>query len=167
MRFAAALVLISVALSGCANEGLRQIRGSGNGPDEFIVQPAKPLQQPDSYTSLPAPTRGGANLTDSYPLQAGVAAFGGRQQDPNGPVPANDAALVQYSGRLGVTPGIRTSLSAEDAEFRRKQARFTQIRIVPTDYYNKAYRRQALDSYAEAARWQRAGARTPTAPPPQ
>ncbi len=167
MRFAAALFLIPLALAGCANDGLRDIRSTGNGPDEFMVQPVKPLEQPQSYASLPPPTPGQANLTDRSAIAEGIAAFGGRPQANDGGILASDAALVQQASRLGVTPGIRQQLSETDAEFRKRRSRLTQFKIVPVDRYNEAYDRQALDPDAEAARWRSAGARTPSAPPAQ
>lgn len=165
MRFVAAIVLIPLVLGACANKGLRDIQTTGNGPDEFMVQPVKPLSQPESYASLPPPTPGQANLTDRSALAEGMAAFGGRPQALEGGIPASDGALVQQASRLGVTPSIRQELAETDAAFRKRQARFTQFRIVPVDRYNEAYGSQTLDPVAEAARWRRAGARTPSAPP--
>ena len=68
---------------------------------------------------------------------------------------------------MGVAPAIRQTLAAADADFRRRKGRFTQFRIVPVDRYNQAYRGQALDAERTLARWRRAGARTPSAPPAQ
>lgn len=162
-----AIVLIPLLLSACANTGLRSLRSNSAGPDEFGIQPVGSLQQPADFTSLPTPTPGGANLTDRYPLQEGANALGGSLADANGPIPGSDGALVRHTSRLGVTSGIRQTLAASDADFRRRKARFTQYRIVPVDRYNQAYRRQALDPRNEAARWRRVGARTPSAPPPE
>ncbi len=165
MRLIAALILIPLMLAGCANTGLRDLRSNSAGPDEFGIQPAKPLEQPESFNELPVPTPGQSNLADRDALQEGAAAFGGRIADPNGPIPASDGALVQHASRLGVAPGIRQQLAETDADFRKRKARFTQFRIVPVDRYNQAYRREALDPQAELARWRRAGARGPSAPP--
>ncbi len=82
-------------------------------------------------------------------------------------MPARDGALVQHASRLGVSPDIRETLARIDAEFRRRKERFTQFRIVPVDRYNQAYKGEALNAAAEQARWRRAGARTPSAPPRQ
>ena len=165
MRFVAALVLLPLALGACGNTGLRDIRSSAKGPDEFMIQPAKSLQQPDSYTTLPVPTPGQANLTDRNAVAEGVLAFGGTPQSNTTGIPASDAALVQQASRMGVTANIRQELAETDAAFRKRKARFTQIKIVPTDRYDQAYKRQILDAPREAARWRRAGARTPSAPP--
>ncbi|MGJ8545695.1 MAG: DUF3035 domain-containing protein [Sulfitobacter sp.] len=165
MRLIHLTILLPLLLGACANTGLRDLRSNSEGPDEFGIQPAKPLEAPPSYSALPAPTPGQANLTDRYPLQEGAIAFGGRLADPNDPVPAGDGALVTHASRLGVTSDIRETLAQTDADFRKRKARFTQFRIVPVDRYNQAYQNQALDAFAEQDRWRRAGARTPSAPP--
>lgn len=165
MRLIATMILIPLLLSACANTGLRSVRSTTPGPDEFGIQPVKPLEQPASFAELPTPTPGRGNLADRDALQEGAQAFGGRNDDPNAPVPARDGALVQHASRLGVAVGIRQQLAETDADFRRRKARFTQFRIVPVDRYNQAYRREALDEQAELARWRRAGARVPSAPP--
>lgn len=167
MRKLALFLVVSVLVAGCANTGLRELRSTSKGPDEFGIQPVTPLQQPDSFSALPTPTPGGSNRTDRNAIAEGMQAFGGSLDDPNGPVPASDGALVQHASRLGVSGNIRETLAETDAEFRRRKARFTQYRIVPVDRYHQAYRREALDAQAERARWQRAGARTPSAPPLQ
>jgi hypothetical protein len=93
-----------------------------------------------------------------------VVALGGRP-DRGGAVPAGDAAVVTAASRFGVTPDIRQQLDETDAEFRRRQARFTNIRLFPEDRYNTAYRRETLDAKTTAEQWRRAGAKTPTFPP--
>lgn len=163
----ALIALLPLALAACANTGLRDIRPTGDGPDEFMIQPSKPLEAPASYAELPLPTPGAANLTDRDALSEGLAAFGGQRDLGNGGIPASDGALVQHASRMGVAPNIRADLAETDAAFRKRQARFTQYRIVPVDRYNQAYRRQTLDADSEAAKWRRAGARTPSYPPAQ
>ncbi len=165
MRKLALMFVLPVIVAGCANVGLRDLQSNSNGPDEFGIAPVGELQEPASYNELPTPTPGGANRVDRSALAEGAQAFGGQLGDPNGPIPGSDAALVQHASRLGVSPGIRATLAQTDADFRRRQARLTQFRIVPVDRYNQAYRRQALDAQAEQRRWRRAGARTPSAPP--
>lgn len=165
MRKLAFLFVLPVLVAGCANVGLRDLRSNSKGPDEFGVQPVNSLQEPVSYNELPTPTPGGSNRADRSALAEGAQAFGGSIGDPNGPIPASDGALVQHASRMGVSPNIRATLAQTDADFRRRKQRFTQFRIVPVDRYNQAYRKQALDARAEQKRWQRAGARTPSAPP--
>lgn len=167
MRPIAALILICAFVAGCANTGLRDLRSPSEGPDEFGIQPVKPLEQPADFNALPAPTPGKRNLADRDALSEGSGAVGGRLADPNGPIPGRDGALVRAASRLGVTANIRETLAEQDADFRRRKARLTQFRIVRVDRYNQAYRRQALDARAEQARWRRAGARTPASPPAQ
>ncbi|MEM6305690.1 MAG: DUF3035 domain-containing protein [Pseudomonadota bacterium] len=162
----AALILMTFALGACANDGLRDLQTDQKGPDEFLINPVKPLEQPTRFDTLPPPTPGGANRTDRSALAEGVVAFGGRPQSADAGIPASDGALVQHVSRRGVNPNIRAKLAEEDADFRRRKQRFTQFRIVPVDRYNQAYSRQALDAAAEAERWRRAGARTPSSPPP-
>ncbi|MEM9967563.1 MAG: DUF3035 domain-containing protein [Pseudomonadota bacterium] len=165
MRRRFLILLIPIAVAGCANNGLRDLQPPSSGPDEFLVQPAKQLVQPPNYTTLPPPTPGEGNLVDRSALDEGVAAVGGRPERADAAVPASDGALVQYASRLGVSPNIRDELAQEDADFRRRQARFTQIRLFQVDRYNEAYRRQKLDAAEEARKWRRAGARTPSSPP--
>jgi len=165
MRFVAALVLMPLVLGACANDGLRDIRGTSKGPDEFLIQPTKPLERPENYNALPPPTPGQGNLADRNAIAEGIVAFGGRPSAVGGAIPASDGALVQHASRFGVTPGIRQQLAETDAAFRKRKSRFTQFKIVPTDRYNQAYRGQAIDANAVADRWRRAGARTPSAPP--
>ena len=166
MRNIVALTLILFALSACANQGLRQLYAPGDGPDEFIIDSSESLQQPPSYADLPTPTPGSANLTDKLPLQDAVVAMGGRAEDANAGIPASDTALVQSASRFGVTQNIRETLAETDEDFRRRKARFTQIRIVPTDLYDQVYRQEALDPARVASQWRASGARTPAFPPP-
>lgn len=165
MRRFAGLLIISLALAACSNKGLRDMPHAGNGPNEFMIAPVKPLEEPSSYTDLPTPTPGQANLTDRSAISEGIAAFGGSPAATAGGVPANDGALVQHASRMGVLPGVRQALATEDAKFRKRKGRFTSIRLVPVDRYNQAYKRQSLDAQQEASRWRRAGARTPSSPP--
>lgn len=163
-----ALGLLLSACSGERDTRLRHLVGnSGDGPEEFAVLPVKPLQRPDSMTALPTPTPGGQNLADATPAADGVRALGGNpaRLSTAGNVPRSDGALVRHASRNGVPQGIRQSLSAEDADFRRRQSRFTRIRIFRDDRYARAYRRMTLDPRAEAARWRARGVPTPSAPP--
>jgi hypothetical protein len=167
MRLSRAVILVAIlGLAGCSNDGkLRDLRSFTGGPDEFSVVPGKELTQPKSYTDLPAPTPGGSNLTDQKPQADAVAALGGKRSALNASgVPAADGALVNHVSRNGVSATIRTDLAEEDAAFRKRQARFTNIRLVRVDRYNQAYRRHRLDAQKEAARWRAVGVPTPSAP---
>ena len=166
-------ILASVALVGltaCSGYErditLHDLRTMSGKPEEFAVVPAKPLQEPESFSALPTPTPGGANRTDQQPLADAVAALGGnpaRLRAGEG-VPSNDVALVNSASRFGRDSTIRQELAAEDLEFRKRRSLFT-FSIVPRDEYYRAYRRQSLDPCAWLNRYRRAGALTPSAPP--
>lgn len=88
---------VMLTVSACAgSDGLRQLNTPDNGPDEFNIVPNKPLETPDSYTSLPAPTPGQTNLTELTPKADAVEALGGNPRAllPTDDVPSRDAALV-------------------------------------------------------------------------
>ena len=160
-----------MGLSACAGYErditLRDNRAFGPGPDEFAILPGKPLQEPESFTALPAPTPGSANLTDQNPMADGVAALGGKPARlADAGVGRGDGALVTYASRNGVDPNVRAELAARDEDFRRRQSRFTRIRLVRQDLYNQVYKRETLNARREWNRYRSAGARTPTAPPP-
>lgn len=164
----AVILLVIVAVAGCSNSGrLRDLRSFTGGPDEFMVVPSKELIIPGSYSDLPEPTPGGSNRTDQTPKADAVAALGGKPARLKlaGGVPATDSALINHVSRNGLSPTIREDLAEEDAAFRKRQARFTNFRIVRVDRYNQAYRRLRLDAHKEAARWRSVGVPTPTSPP--
>lgn len=158
------IVGLAVVLSGCAPRGLMDIRSTGEGPDEFLIMPAKPLEMPQNLAALPPPTPGGTNRTDQNPVGDAMIALGGRPSE--GGVPSADAALVTQVSRYGVEPNIRTSLAESDAEFRRRQSRGTRIRLFPVDRYSQAYRREALNPFEQTAGARSVGLQTPTSPPP-
>ena len=159
------LVLLALSLTACAggDRSLRNLAGASDGPDEFAVTPGLPLQMPDSL-SLPDPTPGGSNLTDTDPINDAVAALGGRQNIAGG-IPAADAGLVAFAGRNGVSANIRETTAAEDQAFRNRLARFSLNVFRRGDRYYDIYARQALDAYAELERFRAAGVQTPSAPP--
>ncbi|WP_299722296.1 DUF3035 domain-containing protein [uncultured Tateyamaria sp.] len=165
MRVIACALISVLVLAACENKGLRQIQPRGEGPDEFIIVPAKPLEEPESFSALPEPTPGGFNRTDQRPLEDSVAALGGQRTSPNGPIPGGDGALVNHASRFGRDANIRATLAAADAQFRKRQARLTQIRIFPEDSYAQAYRREAIKPGRVAEQFRRAGIPVPTAPP--
>jgi hypothetical protein len=164
MRRIVALILITLTLSACANSGLRDLRSNSRGPDEFIIEPKAPLQTPENFVTLPTPTPGQSNLTDNNPEADAIIALGGRPSQST-TIPATDGALVSAATRFGIAPNIRQELAVADEKFRKRQARFTQIRLFPEDRYLQAYRKEVLDASGTAERWRRAGARTPSFPP--
>lgn len=156
----------ALALGGCGDKGLRQLDSPGTGPDEFMILPNKPLTAPKDYDVLPAPTPGGSNLVDQYPNSDAVVALGGRATAlENNGVPASDGTLVAQASRFGVPANTRTVLAEEDAKFRKRQGRWSRIKLFKVDRYEQAYRREKLDPYSETGRFRRAGADTPSVPP--
>lgn len=155
-----------MALSGCFGSDktpeLMNLRSSTQGPDEFAILPPKPLSMPEDLSALPEPTPGGSNLTDPTPNADAVAALGG-----NINAGANAGALVTAASRYGVSSDIRAELAADDLAWRQKHnGRFLE-RLFNVNTYFKAYDEQLLDQQAELWRWRKAGAKTPSAPPPQ
>ncbi len=175
MRLSRSLILITalgLALSACGSRDkdvrLTRIKNTSPGPDEFTVLPTKPLEAPESFSALPAPTPGGVNRVDTNPEAEGIAALGG---NPNAmritPVPAADGALVNRTRRYGVDEGIRQTLAAEDQDVRRRHGRVNILNIGPNDDYTTAYKKQWLDSEYELDRLKRMGVDVPSAPPPE
>ncbi len=158
----------AAALAGCSSDPqLHNIDAGRSTPDEFSIVPTRALTMPEDLNQLPAPTPGAANRTDPNPRGDAVAALGGNpaQLTARG-VGTADGALISYTSRLGVTPEIRQQLAREDIAWRSKHSRKVLETLARTDVYYRAYKPMTLDSWAENERWRRAGARTPSAPPP-
>lgn len=161
-------IMAGLGLAGCSNDSrLMNLKSGQDGPDEFAILPTKPLSMPPDLALLPTPTPGGANITDPTPLGDAVGALGGNPTRlANNGVGAADGGLVSYASRYGVQPGIRGELAQADAEWRSKHSRRLLERLAQTSVYMRAYRPMTLGSNAELLRWRRAGAQTPSAPPP-
>lgn len=160
-------LLAFVALAACGGGSgdvprLMNVRSTSPGPDEFAILPPRPLQQPETLTELPPPTPGGENRTDPTPKDDAIVALGGRPGAGIG----GDAGLLSATGRYGRDGAIRTSLAAEDEAFRRKNRAKPLERLFSLNAYFRVYDKQTLDAQAELARWRRAGAGNPSAPPP-
>ncbi|AWD21768.1 DUF3035 domain-containing protein [Pseudogemmobacter blasticus] len=167
VRLSVIATMAALALAGCGDQGdpkLMNIRTKG--PDEFAIIPPKPLEMPESLNDLPAPTPGGSNRSDQRPLDDAVVALGGRPGASTG-IPAADGSLFAHASRFGLDGAIRQTLAAEDLEWRRKHNGLVLERLLNVNVYYKAYRKMSLDQHAELARWRKAGARTPSAPPPK
>ncbi len=165
-------LILCAGLAACSNRGddvpLTRIQHDEPGPDEFAVLPTKPLETPESYSKLPAPTPGAANRVDQNPKADGVAALGGNPAALTGTAPAaSDTALVRHANRHGQQPGIRQTLAIEDAEIRRRHGRINILNLGPIDDYTSAYKDEWLAPYAEEQQLRRRGIRTPTNPPPE
>ncbi len=161
-----ALVFAALAVAGCSNQGLRDLRNSGPGPDEFLILPSKPLEAPTNFSDLPTPTPGGTNLTDPQPRADAIAALGGRPSAlVDQGVPASDSGLVSYASRNGVPGDIRQVTAEEDEAFRKRRGRFTRIQLFRTNRYNQVYRREALNPFDVERAARSRGIPTPSAPP--
>jgi Protein of unknown function (DUF3035) len=159
----AAMLMLSACASGTPE--LMNLT-SGEGPDEFGIVPPKPLAMPENLAELPPPTPGGANLTDRNPEGEAIAALGGKPGAAGG-VASGDAALYAHAARYGVDGGIRSTLAAEDLEWRRDNNGRILERLFNVNVYYKAYADQRLDQQGELARWRATGVRTSSAPPRQ
>ena len=162
-----AILAVSACSGGDRDIRLRDLRSSTNGPDEFGVLPGKALVAPENYATLPTPTPGGSNITDQNPLADGILALGGKPSAlaVTTGVPSSELALVTYVSRNGVPSNIRSTVAAEDLEYRTHNSRFTKFKIVPVDRYARAYRKQTIDPTVELKRWRSLGVATPSAPP--
>lgn len=157
------ILVVALLVGACGSkDSYRVLSSSGDGPDEFRIVPTKPLEQPKSYAALPAPTPGGNNRTDLTPKADLIVKLGGsaRAMEDRG-ISNSDSGLVTYAARAGLTEDIRGVTRAEDEEFRNKRGRFTNIRFVKHDIYDRIYKPQRLEQTDEVWRWRRAGARTP------
>ncbi|MEM9437370.1 MAG: DUF3035 domain-containing protein [Pseudomonadota bacterium] len=150
------LAVFAVALGACSS-------GVSDGPDEFGVVPSLPLEQPENYSDLPAPTPGAPNRADIRPELDLAEALGGRL--PSAGVTSGDAALVTHVSRFGVDPNIRPELFAEDESLRARRGRFGLSSFGRGDRYFRIYAPQALDARRELDRFRETGVRLPTAPP--
>lgn len=160
-------VMTMLALAACGTGGTPELMNlrTGDGPDEFAIVPPKPLELPENLNELPVPTPNGTNRTDARPFDDAVIALGGRPGAAGG-IPAGDAALYAHAARFGLDGGIRSTLAAEDLQWRRDNNGRILERLLNVNVYFKAYLEQQLDQHAELLRWRRLGVRTPSAPPP-
>lgn len=163
------LVLLgALVLAGCGGkEGSRSLTlvGRNDGPNEFSLVPAKPLQQPQDLTVLPEPTPGGFNRTDRAPRAEAIAALGGDQNVLAGPIPAADSALLANATRFGVDANIRRDLARDDAEYMRQPRGIWRRRGVSPEQYLDAYDFMALDQATMNHLSRRVGTRTPGVQP--
>lgn len=160
---AAALILAASLLAGCGDRGLAgglRAAGVGGGPDEFLVLPTKPLEMPDNLAALPPPLPGAANRVDLRPEIEAVTALTGR---PAAAGAASAGALVARAGP--VDPGIRATLAAEDALYRRRNRGRLLERLAHRDTDRTIYEDMRLNANAEFLRLRALGLRVPAAPP--
>ncbi len=169
------IVIAGVAaslLTGCGDtqSGVGKFfasRSNGSGPDEFAILPTKPLQIPEDVTVLPEPDLGGPNLVDPQPFHDAVAAMGGQPKRLDSTrINGGEGPLLTAATRFGTAQNIREVTAAEDQQFRDKNKPKLFERWFGTNTYFRRYEGQTLAARQELARMRRAGARTPTAPPP-
>jgi len=135
-------------------------------PDEFSILPTKPLEAPEDYASLPAPTPGGTNLVDPQPKADAVAALGGNPDRlTRGQIYAGEQTLLTHVTRYGIPAGIRETLAAEDLEWRRENNGRLLERLFNVNVYYSSYKAMSLDQHYELERLRQAGVWTPSAPP--
>lgn len=166
---AALLAASAVLLGACGprDPDLLTFRQTGEGPDEFTVAPAKPLEDPPAQAALPPPTLGaGFNRADATPQADAIVALGGRENATTlDGVATGDAALLRHALRNGQDPAIRQTLAQEDAEFRRRNDGLILERLANSNLYFDSYRQQSLNQHAEMERLRARGVQTPGAPP--
>lgn len=158
-------VLATVGACSRREPDLLNFESSNVGPDEFSVLPTKPLEAPENFAELPAPTPGGTNLTDPTPRADAVAALGGNPARLNRGATAGESALIAHSSRYGTAGDIRTVLAAEDLEWRKRNNGRVLERLFNVNLYYRAYEKMQLDQYAELQRLRARGVWTPTVPP--
>ncbi len=167
MRGAKIALMTLVVVAACSRAPNSVDKDAINqGPDEFSILPARPLEMPQNYSALPAPTPGGTNITDPDPKGDAIAALGGRPSAASaGGVPASDSALVAAASRYGVPADIRAVVASEDAALLKRATDGGFFGFITRSSYFKVYAQQALDAFAELLRFRAAGVQTPSAPP--
>jgi hypothetical protein len=169
MRFPSTLfsaaALACAVLVGCSGKApeLMNLKASQSGPDEFGILPTKPLQEPENYKDLPAPTLGGTNLSDPTPRADAVAALGGNLRNTG--LRGSETALVAAASRYGVQSGIREELAAKDLKWRQQNRGKVLERLFGVNRYYSAYETQELNQHRELERLRLLGIWTPAAPP--
>ena len=161
------LVMTMLTVSACSSDPrLMNISAGQNSPDEFAIVPTRPLQMPPDLNVLPAPTPGGANITDPTPHADAIAALGGNPGHlAQRGVGAADGALLAHTGRFGRDPAIRQITAQEDVAWRSRHSRRALEILARTNVYYRAYEPMTLDSWAEHERWRPTGVQLPAAPP--
>jgi len=164
--------IIASFLAGCGDtqSGIGKLFASSSknaGPDEFAILPTKPLEMPEDMANLPEPDLGGPNLVDPKPFHDAVAAMGGRPERLDSDrINGGEGPLLAAATRFGTGQNIREVTAAEDKQFRDNNKPKLFERWFKTNTYLRRYEGQTLAARRELARMRRAGAKTPTAPPP-
>lgn len=159
----------AVTLAACSSgkePNLMRFRNTTDQPDEFSVVPARPLETPESSSTLPPPTPGSSNRADQSPADDAIIALGGSSAALNRTgIPSGDGALVSHAGRFGNDPAIRDQLAEEDLAFRKSRFPRPAERWANVNVYYRTYEKFQLDQQAEIDRLRALGVRVPSAPP--
>jgi hypothetical protein len=157
------LLLVPLLLGACSEGGLAgglRSAGIAKTPDEFMVLPTRPLEMPQDFSSLPAPTPGTVNRVDYQPHREAIAGLTGA------PGPAGNAdAQVLVAAAGPIAPGIRQTLAVEDVEWRATHNGLLLERLLSKDQDALEYQPMVLDAAAEFERMRAAGVQVPAAPP--
>jgi hypothetical protein len=95
-----------------------------------------------------------------------VAALGGNPDRlERGTIFAGEQGLLAHAARYGVPADIRTTLAAEDLQWRRDNNGRLLERLFNVNVYYSSYKPMSLDQHIELERLRRMGVWTPTAPP--
>jgi len=153
-------------LAACESDDPQLMNIKSDTPDEFSILPTNPLEAPEDYAALPAPTPGGTNLVDPNPQADAVAALGGNPDRlARGQIFAGEQTLLNHVRRFGVPGDIREVLAAEDLEWRKKNNGLLLERLFNVNVYFSSYKAMSLDQHLELERLRKAGVWTPSAPP--
>ncbi len=161
----ALIVLVSACSRGEPN--LMQIGRGQTSPDEFLIQPSKPIEMPKDMAALPPPIiLGGQNRADATPVQDAVAALGGNpaRVREDGRL-SSDTALLRQTTRYGTDPQIRSDLGLADLEYRRKNRGRLLERWTRQPTYYKVYKKDELNQHGTTALARQRGLPTPAVPP--
>lgn len=154
---------MTLLLGGCQEGGLAgglRSAGIAGKPDEFMVLPTRPLEMPSDLSALPTPAPGQTNRVDYRPNAEAIAGLTGR---PGAAGNADGSALVAAAGPREA--GVRGTLAAEDAEWRRTHRGRLLDRLIIRDPDVVVYRPMVLDAPVEFDRVRAAGAAVPAASP--
>lgn len=166
-RVTLGLALVGLmGLSACADKEPQLMNIRTATPDEFAILPTKPLEQPEDYAALPAPTPGGTNRVDVNPFADAAVALGGSEAAATtSRTTSAEARLVAHAGRYGAPANIREVTAEEDLEYRRENNGRLLERLFNKSVYYNSYSQQELDQHMEQDRMNAAGVVTPSAPP--
>jgi len=114
-RFSYPLLAAGIlALAGCSQVGdlKKKVGLSIESPDEFLVQPQKPLQMPSS-TALPVPQPGAKSLVAYDPEADARKAIFGDTAAVAPAASAGEADLLKSANATDIDPNIRAVVASE------------------------------------------------------